>query len=84
MAVQQDGAGGTRDRQVAIDEGVAAGPEDLGAKPVAIEHGAKVGGIPLDVLDVGADVGNREQVDELGDDRALMGGDVGVQRLAHA
>ena len=72
VAVEEERRGCTRHLQIAVDERVAGGLEDIRRKAPRREHAAKVFGIATDVGPIRSDVRDRQQVDQLVNQRLLM------------
>ena len=72
VAVEEQGRRRARHTKIAVDQRVARRLEDLGRETARREHAAEVFGIATDVGAIGGDVRDREQIDQLADDRLLM------------
>ena len=85
MRVEKDGARRSRRPQLRKNERVAAGLEDLDREPALEKQVAQQVGVAPDVVAIGSHIRNRQQLDELADDRLLVGGDKrldGLTKLA--
>ena len=81
VRVEQQRPGRPGRLHLAPDQRVPRRLEDLRRQPALREHLAQAHGVLPDVLAIGGDVGDGQQIDELGDDGALVRGDPGVDLL---
>ena len=72
MRVEEERAAGPGHTKLRKNKRIAAGFEDLRREAAPGEHGPQKVGVAFDVLAVGGDVGNRQQLDELADDGLLV------------